>query len=575
MALYTPRARHGATGAPLLERLFKSRGADFGLAQEKQALAGLLHPSGLKGLDEGAQYLADCVEAKKRIIVVADYDCDGATACAVAVRGLKMLGFDTVDYMVPNRFTDGYGLTPAIVQRVAAMQEPHDIIFTVDNGIASVDGVKLARELGLEVFITDHHLPGEALPPTPYIINPNQPGCTFASKSLAGVGVVFYLLMGLRAALRERGKFTRETQPAIERLLDLVALGTVADVVALDENNRRLVKAGLQAIRRGRCQAGMAALYQVCGKESRDAASTDMGFFIGPRINAAGRMDDMTVGIQCLLTDDFNEGLDLASRLNTLNRERRSVEGQMQSEASLLLQGVEVGQSHTIVMANEGWHQGVIGIVAGRLKEEHHRPTFVFADGATPDQPSWKGSGRSIPGFHLRDALDLVSKRHPGLILKFGGHAMAAGMTLRKEGLETFKAAFEQVAQELMEPHILTKEVLHDGGLEADEYSLDCARMIADQVWGQGFPEPLFFDSFVIEDCKIMAEKHLRLSLRPKHAPHIRLQGVWFKRTEIDGQEMQLAYRLSENKFRGDSSLQLIVDGGTATASPLAEKGVA
>ena len=544
--------------SPVLARILAARGItnndDYGLE-----LAKLIPPNKLKGMEGAAAYLADALASGKRIIVVADYDCDGATACAVAVRGLLMLGFKYVDFLVPNRFLDGYGLTPGIVDQVVALKDPHDIILTVDNGIASVAGVAHANAKGLEVLITDHHLPGDETPPASHIVNPNQRGCEFPSKNLAGVGVMFYTLLAVRTELRNRGAFTRETQPRLEKLLDIVGLGTVADVVSLDRNNRILVNAGINLIRSGRAHAGINALYKVCGKDPGLAVSTDMGFLLGPRINAAGRMNDMTVGIRCLLSNDEEEAANLARELHALNGERRSVEEGIQAEAGELLKGIEIAEKYTICLTDDTWHQGVIGIVAGRLKELHHRPAIIFADAGTPETPALKGSGRSIPGFHLRDALDLVSKRHPEIIVKFGGHAMAAGLTIHKSAFNAFCDAFETVARELMTNETLTQCVAHDGCLDADEFNLNLARTLESQIWGQGFPEPMFVGQFDIKEAKVLSEKHLKLKLQPKGCGHI-YDAIWFKNTTVPTSDSTLAFKLSENVFRGNSSLQLKIE---------------
>lgn len=547
---------------PILARILASRGVE----REDELnleLPQLLAPNLLKGIEGAAVFLADSLQAQKKLIIVADYDCDGATACAVGVKGLRMLGFECVDFLVPNRFTDGYGLTPGIVDQVLALPTKYDVLVTVDNGIASVTGVKYANEKGLAVLVTDHHLPGDETPEAAHIVNPNQRGCGFPSKNLAGVGVMFYVLIALRAELRKRGIYTAENQPAIHTLLDLVALGTVADVVQLDRNNRILINAGLKAIRTGRCCPGIAALFQVCGKSAADAVSTDLGFFIGPRINAAGRMDDMSIGINCLLSPKFEDAVALADRLHRFNRERRTVEQGIQEQASSLLLGVEIKDTYTIALADKDWHQGVIGIVAGRLKETYHRPTIIFADGETPDQPSFKGSGRSIPGFHLRDALDAVSKLHPEIIIKFGGHAMAAGLTIHKEKLQIFVEAFEAIAREMMSEELLSKKVFHDGSLETDDFNLELARSLATQVWGQGFPEPLFVGEFDVLESKILGEKHLKLKVKPKgsNPKSSALDAIWFNQTEVPHSGNLLAFKLSENKFRGESSLQLMVEG--------------
>lgn len=547
---------------PVLAKIFASRGviSDSEMALD---LAGLISPDKLKGVMDAAAFLADSIAAQKSVIVVADYDCDGATACTVAVRGLRMLGFNTVDFLVPNRIADGYGLTPGIVNQVTALQTKYDILVTVDNGIASVDGVAHANASGLEVLVTDHHLPGDEAPAAAHIVNPNQRDCTFPSKALAGVGVMFYTLLALRAELRNRGIFTRETQPRIESLLDLVALGTVADVVQLDKNNRILVNAGLKLIRTGKAHPGVKALFEVCSKRADVAASVDFGFFLGPRINAAGRMDDMSIGIRCLLADDYQESLELARKLDSLNSERRKVESGIQDSANSLLKDVIIGDAYTIALTGDQWHQGVIGIVAGRLKETHHRPTIIFADSESDGKPILKGSGRSIPGFHLRDALDIVSKRHPEIFVKFGGHAMAAGMTIHKDQFTKFQDAFEKVARELIPEDLLSHNVFHDGAIEAHNMSLDLVKEIQNQVWGQGFPEPLFASEFEVKKTRIVGGKHLQLFLQlPGSDPRSGdIAAIWFKNTECPLGTVKLVYKMQDNTYNGVTSLQLMIEG--------------
>jgi len=454
--------------------------------------------------------LADAIAANKQILVVADYDADGATACAVGVRGLRLFGAK-VDFIVPNRFEYGYGLTPEIVHLAAAHSSGKpDILLTVDNGIASVAGVAEANRLGIEVLVTDHHLPGDQLPAAGCIVNPNQVGCDFPSKNLAGVGVMFYVLLALRAELRQRGAFANQSEPNLGTLLDLVALGTVADVVKLDDNNRILVQQGLQRIRAGRGCAGINALLQATHRAASKATAYDLGFVIGPRLNAAGRLNDMSLGIRCLLTDDSTEALQLAAQLDALNHDRRAIEADMQQEALAALADINPTDSYSLILFDEQWHQGVIGILASRLKDKFHRPTLVFAPAKDGDI---KGSGRSIAGLHLRDALDLVAKRHPHLLEKFGGHAMAAGLTLRAEHFDEFKLAFETIAQNLLRPSDLVKEIETDGELLAMDFNLETAQILAQQVWGQGFPEPLFVGEFKVQQQRIIGEKHLKLKL--------------------------------------------------------------
>jgi len=551
---------------PLLARLFAARGVEKpdDLSLE---LKNLLSPTELKNCLGTASLLADILEKKEPVVIVADYDCDGATACAVAMRGLKMLGADetAVQFLVPNRFTMGYGLTPEVVE-LAAQQKPKPrYLITVDNGIASVAGVERAREFDINVIVTDHHLPGDITPNAAAIVNPNQIGCPFPSKALAGVGVMFYLLVALRAELRQRGKFTNETQPKIENLLDLVALGTVADVAQLDRNNRILVSNGLKRIRNGISQAGIQALFQVAVRDARKASAFDLGFAIGPRLNAAGRLADMSLGIRLLLTDDQGEALSIAQELDRINRERRVIETGMQEEALALLAEDQLAntmsEKSSICLWNEAWHQGVIGIVASRLKERFNRPSIVFApaDGANTNE--LRGSGRSIAGFHLRDALDLVSKREPGLILKFGGHAMAAGLSIHQSDFAKFEACFQKVADELLTDDLLERTHTHDGSLEPTEFTPEIGDLLAEEIWGQGFPQPVFYGEFEISEQSLMKEKHLRLKLRPVgNSSSKGLTGVWFNRTQTLPERAKLAYRLVTDRYQGQARVQLMIE---------------
>ncbi|CAD6534304.1 single-stranded-DNA-specific exonuclease RecJ [Paraburkholderia sabiae] len=546
--------RHGLH--PVLARLYASRGVC--LPDEiETGLARLTPPASLKGCDAAAVLLADAIEGKRRMLVVADYDCDGATACAVAVRGLRMFGAQ-IDYLVPNRFEYGYGLTPEIV--ALAAQRPGgkpDLLITVDNGIASVDGVEAANALGIDVLVTDHHLPGDELPAARAIVNPNQPGCSFPSKCIAGVGVMFYVLLALRAELRKRGAFgDTRPEPRLDGLLDLVALGTVADVVKLDGNNRVLVAQGLQRIRNGRMQPGIAALFRAAGRDARSASGFDLGFALGPRLNAAGRLSDMSLGIDCLTTDDIGRAWELAQQLDTMNRERREIEAGMQQQALEDLSGVDPAGSTTITLFNPTWHQGVIGIVAGRLKEKFHRPSFTFAL-ADDSGHTVKGSGRSIPGFHLRDALDLVSKREPGLIAKFGGHAMAAGLTIATDDLPRFTAAFERVGREWLTQDVLARTVETDGDLEDAYFTPQFVEMIDAAVWGQGFPAPVFSGEFDVMSQALVKDKHLKLQLMRGRQ---RFNAIWFNHTEPLPARTVVAYRLSADTWNGVSRVQLIVE---------------
>ena len=544
---------------PVLARILAARGVSARIDMD-DATSGLLPPESMLGIDRAAALLADTIAAKKRLLIVADYDCDGATACAVGVRALRAFGAEC-DWLVPNRFRTGYGLSPEVVA-LAAPRKP-DVIITVDNGIASVEGVEAARALGIEVIITDHHLPGDALPRASAIVDPNQPGCGFASKHLAGVGVMFYVMLALRAELRRRGAFSQREEPNLAELLDLVALGTVADVVALDRNNRILVGQGLKRIRSARMQPGIRALLAVAGREGARASSFDLGFMLGPRLNAAGRLDDMALGIECLITEDPARALTIARMLDDLNRERRSIEAEMQLQAESLLESLAVGDSSSISLYDPAWHQGVIGILAGRLKDRHHRPVIAFAPG---DPGELKGSGRSIRVLHLRDALDRVAKRAPGLILRFGGHAAAAGLTIRSEDFARFSDLFEQVVRELVAPEALSRTIETDGSLESAYLNLDLARLIESQIWGQGFPQPVFCDEFEVVNQRVVGERHMKLRLTRGGRV---LEAMRFNALDPLPGGVRAAYRLSVNEFNGAQSLQLVIEHwepGEATA---------
>jgi single-stranded-DNA-specific exonuclease len=535
---------------PLLARLYAARGVKAP-AELDTALSALLPPDGLKGMDRAASLLADAIQAGKRLLIVADYDCDGATGCAVGIRALRAMGA-TVDYLVPDRFTLGYGLSPGVAA-LAAERRP-DLVITVDNGIASVEGVDALNALGIATLVTDHHLPGAELPRAAAIVNPNQPGCGFASKALAGVGVMFYLMLATRAELRRRGAFADRAEPNLADLLDLVALGTVADVVPLDRNNRVLVAQGLVRIRGGRMQPGLAALMAVAGREPARAAGFDLGFALGPRLNAAGRLADMALGIECLITDDPARAMNIAQQLDAINRERRGIEAGMREDAEILLADLDPGNRASVTLFDPGWHQGVIGILAGRVKEKLHRPTFAFARGEAGEL---KASGRSIPGLHLRDALDLVAKREPGLLLRFGGHAAAAGLTLREAELPRFEAAFERVCGELLSPAELSRTLETDGTLESGYFSLEAARLISREVWGQAFPAPLFADRFEVLSQRILKDKHLKLRLQ-KGAQ--RFEAIRFNDAQSVPERVTAAFRLDINEWNGTQSVQLLVE---------------
>ena len=546
--------RHGVH--PVIARLYASRGVCSPDEIETE-LKRLHAPVGLKGCDEAAVVLADALAAKRRMLVVADYDCDGATACAVAVRGLRMFGAQ-IDYLVPNRFEYGYGLTPEIVALAASrVSGKPDLLITVDNGIASVDGVEAANALGIDVLVTDHHLPGDDLPPARAIVNPNQPGCAFPSKCIAGVGVIFYVLLALRAELRRRNAFTDNApEPRLDGLLDLVALGTVADVVKLDPNNRILVAQGLKRIRAGRMQPGIAALFRAAARDARAASGFDLGFALGPRLNAAGRLSDMSLGIECLITDDIGRAWELAQQLDSINRERREIEAGMQEQALEELADIDPADSATLTLFNPAWHQGVIGIVAGRLKEKFHRPSFTFAHADESGVLS-KGSGRSIPGFHLRDAVDLISKREPGMIVKFGGHAMAAGMTIVTADIPRFTAAFEAVGREWLSSDALSRVVETDGELEDAYFTPQFVELIDGAVWGQGFPAPVFSGEFEVASQALVKDKHLKLQLRRGQQ---RFNAIWFNHTETLPARTVVAYRLVSDTWNGVARVQMIVE---------------
>ncbi len=536
---------------PLLARLYAARGIKS--ADELDTSLGkLIPPQDMKGALDAGRLLADSIAAGERILIVADYDCDGATACAVGLRALRMFGAN-VDYLVPNRFETGYGLSPEVVA-IAAAKKP-DLIVTVDNGIASVEGIAAANALGIRTLVTDHHLPGDVLPHAAVIVNPNQPGCTFPSKALAGVGVMFYVALALRAELRQRGAFADKPEPNLGSLLDLVALGTVADVVPLDRNNRILVAQGLNRMRAGQIQPGLKALFNIAGRDADHAASFDLGFAVGPRLNAAGRLADMSLGIECLITDDPSRAANIAQELDSINRERRSIEADMQTDTESLLAGIDIGSRASLSIYNPDWHQGVIGILAGRVREKTHRPTFAFARG---NDGEVKASGRSIPGLHLRDALDLVSKRHPNLLLKFGGHAAAAGLTLREDDLPRFDAAFEEVAQQLLTPADLTRTIETDGALEDGYYGIDTVRVIENSIWGQHFPAPVFTDTFRVLRQRVLKDKHLKLTLQKGQS---RYEAIWFNHADALPDQTQLAFRLSINEYNGAQSVQLMVEG--------------
>ena len=539
---------------PVLARVFAARGIDT--HDELDAELAHLPPFGmLKGIDAAATRLADAIAQHEKIVIVADYDADGATACAVGMRGLAAMGAH-VDFLVPNRFEYGYGLTPEIVAQ-AATKSPR-LLVTVDNGISSHDGVTAAAGHGFDVLITDHHLPMATLPAPALIVNPNQPGCDFPSKHLAGVGVMFYVLIATRACLRQRGAFAPKREPNLAALLDLVALGTVADVVRLDRVNRTLVAHGLRRIRAERSVPGIAALFAAAGRDPRRATAYDLGFVAGPRLNAAGRLADMTIGIRCLLADTAAVALPLATELDRLNRERRDVEAVMQDDAMAELETradqAEDAEAYTLCLYRPEWHQGVVGLVASRLKDRYHRPAVVFARGATGEL---KGSGRSVDGFHLRDALDLVAKRTPGVIAKFGGHAYAAGLTLAEADLPRFAANFEAVAREQLTPAQLRRTMESDGSLDPSELCMELASALRERVWGQGFPAPVFDDTFTVADQRIVGGKHSRLFLTRLGERHA---AILFNHVDPLPATIRAAYRPDVNEWNGTASLQLVIE---------------
>jgi len=535
---------------PVLARVYAARRI-HSAAELDDDFSRLLPPASLAHCERAASLLADAIAAGKKLLIVADYDADGATACAVGVRALRQFGAQ-VEYLVPNRFELGYGLTPELVD-IAARRRP-DLLITVDNGIASVEGVERARALGIATLITDHHLPGFELPRAECIVNPNQPGCSFASKAIAGVGVMFYVMLALRAEFRQRGAFKAALEPNLASLTDLVALGTVADVVPLDANNRILVAQGLKRLRAGQGKPGLEALLRAAGRSAAQASGFDLGFVLGPRLNAAGRLADMSLGIECLVTDDEARAANCAQELDRLNRERRRIEAQMLEQARAAAEAIADAPGATATFFDPAWHQGVVGILASRLRERLHRPVICFAR-ATGGEV--RGSGRSIPGFHLRDCLDLVSKRAPGLILRFGGHAQAAGLTLREADLEHFREVFAAVAEETMPREALTRTVETDGALEPAQLSLGLAQLLEERIWGQGFPQPLFCDTFALESQRVVGDKHTKLKLVKDGR---RLEAMRFNSLDPLPARFRAAYRLSVNEYNGLQSVQINVE---------------
>lgn len=552
---YDPTAANVLTTAGYLPPVARALSARGIRSPEdlNEAWSGMLPPNLLTGIDRAAERLLAARNRGERVTIVADYDCDGATACAVGIRGLSALGL-SVDYFVPDRVRHGYGLTAAIVDLLAARPNPPQVILTVDNGISSADAVRHAATLGIDVVITDHHLPADDTPPAVAIVNPNQRGCGFPSKSLAGVGVIFYVLLALRARLRDEGAFTAQTQPRLNELVDLVALGTVADVVKLDKNNRILVSQGLKRIREGRTHPGIAALFNVARCSMGNASARDFGFRIGPRINAAGRLATMEYGIECLLTDDPDRARHYAEALNQINQERRELEEEMQHAADLAVATVDIEHVHALSLLDDSFNEGVVGLVASRIKEKVHRPTVAFARTA---EGELKGSGRSIPGIHLRDMLDLVSKTEPGLILRFGGHAMAAGLTIQEKDYDRFARAFEAVVAEHADPAVFERNVLIDGGLAPDEISERLCQTLEHGIWGQGFEAPLFANDFRVVRQTVLKDAHLKLSLELGGQ---RFEGIFFRRNAPLLTASRLAYRPTINEFNGRRLIQLLVE---------------
>ena len=547
----------------LLQHIYEARGVTD-VAQLEYSLSQLLPYESMLGIKAAVKILVDALKQQQRILIVADFDADGATSCAMMMRALKMLGAQNIDYLVPNRFSYGYGLTPEIV--ALALEKQPDLIVTVDNGISSIEGVAAAKQAGVKVLVTDHHLPAQVLPDADAIVNPNQTGDTFPAKSTAGVGVAFYVMLALRAELRQQQWFENNgiSEPNLGNLLDLVALGTVADVVPLEHNNRILVAQGLARVRKGLCCKGIEALLRVANRNQAQCVASDFGFTVGPRLNAAGRLEDMSLGIECLLTDDPVRALELAQQLDSLNKQRREIETDMRQQAFAVLDKLELGDEQPVgvCLYDETWHQGVIGILASRVKEQLHRPVIAFAPGE--ETGTIKGSARSIPGLHIRDALDAVAAKHPDLISKFGGHAMAAGLSLPVDHLPQFSQAFDDQVRQLVSDEDLQGVIVSDGDLAGTELNLEFAEKLRNAgPWGQGFPEPVFDGEFEIVSKKVLGDKHLKLMLRLPNSTGC-IDAIAFNVTD-DGwasgtKQVRLAYRLDVNEFQGRKSAQLMVE---------------
>ena len=552
---------------PLLRRVYSQRKIKH-VEELELGLENLIPPERFKGIDAAIELLIDALRQQQRVLIVADFDADGATSCVVALTALRQFGYQHTDYIVPNRFDYGYGLTPEIVE-LAKTRNP-DLIITVDNGISSIEGVAAAKSAGIKTLITDHHLPGADAPNADAIVNPNQNGCNFPSKSIAGVGVIFYVMLALRARLREINWFEEKgiAEPKLVDLLDLLALGTVADVVALDRNNRILVSEGLRRIRAGRTRPGIKSLLEIAGRSITRLTASDLGFSVGPRLNAAGRLDDMSTGIECLLTDHEGAAYKLALQLDDMNKDRKQIEGDMREQAFKFLQEFSLEESDlpaALCIYDERWHQGVVGILASRVKEKFNRPVIAFAD-ANDSGVEIKGSARSIKGFHIRDALDAVASRNPGMISKFGGHAMAAGLSLKKDKLQEFTRAFQKQAALLLDEELLQAHIMSDGDITHSEFSMDTAAvLIKGGPWGQEFPEPVFDGKFKVIQQRRVGENHLKLVLAPELAPRQTIDAIAFN---IDKQEwpapemtdIEIAYKLDINEFRGNQTLQLMVE---------------
>ncbi|USD65743.1 single-stranded-DNA-specific exonuclease RecJ [Vibrio sp. SCSIO 43136] len=557
------------TLSPLLRQIYASRGIES-MAQLERGAKSLHSYTLLGGLDKAVELLFDAIKQQKRIIVVGDFDADGATSSALSVLAMRMLGSNNVDYLVPNRFEDGYGLSPEVVDQ--AIEIGAELIMTVDNGVSSIDGVRYAKEKGLQVVVTDHHLPGEELPIADAMVNPNLEDCKFPSKALAGVGVAFYLMMALCVAMRKANWFADSgmQEPKLMELIDLVALGTVADVVPLDDNNRILVHQGLQRIRAGKARPGIQALIEIAKRSPHRLVAADFGFALGPRINAAGRLDDMSFGVELLMSNNIHAARRMASELDGLNQTRKEIEEGMKQEAMAFCERLEFGTStempYGLALFQRDWHQGVIGILASRIKEQYHRPVIAFADGG---EGFIKGSCRSIPALHMRDALDRIDTQNPGLIVKFGGHAMAAGLTIREKDFERFSKLFDQVVRQEIDESALQGIILSDGELSPEHFHLSTAEMLRNAgPWGQAFPEPIFDGEFKILHQKLVGEKHLKLMVEPLfkgHPTHIMLDAIAFnvdlrRWPDASVKTVKMAYRLDINEFRGNQSLQLMVE---------------